>query len=157
MIEKILSSDREVRRVGTEILFKISLFLQKLTESENIEPFRSMILQGYGPILVNTPIFLDIESTVRERVVDVHRRVAYGKWLENSSYETIKSLASRLLRQDFVNMVNTFFKAIKIGDMNNLMQIIQMDYDNNLMKVNDFSGRTCLHLSILYGRSKITK
>jgi len=58
IIERIFSSDKEPTKISTEILFKISLFLQKLTGEDKAEPFRQMISNGFGLVLLKTPIFL---------------------------------------------------------------------------------------------------
>ena len=133
------------------------MFLQKLTDTDNVQPFKEMILKGYGLVLMNTPIFLDVGSTIRERFLDLHRRVTFNKWLSDSAAENIKETIQKLVKSGFPGMVSNFFNAIRIGDVSRLERIIDSDPHDCLFKVKDYSGRSCLHLSVLYSRLQITK
>ncbi len=157
IIERIFSSDKESTKISTEILFKISLFLQKLTGEDKAEPFRQMISNGFGLVLLKTPIFLDVESTVRERMLDIHRRQAFGKWLQTTTAESIKETINKIMHSGFATLLNSFFNSIRIGDMNKTTQAIDSDTNGCIMNMKDYSGRTCLHLSVLYGRLQLTK
>ena len=139
------------------MLFLISRFLQKLSETDNVEVIQNLIFKSYGLVLMNTQIFLDLNATARERLLDIHRRISFEKYLMDSKYEGVKSCVNNLIRCDFLSMVSNFFRAIRIGDMSNLQQIIELDQMKCIMSMRDYSGRTCLHLSVLYSRLQITK
>ena len=114
-----------------------------------------MIFDGYGLVLMNTPLFIsnpdDSNSNGKillKEYISSHHMVN-GKTL-NNFFDTFIDF--------YVNsLVIDFFKAIKMGDILNLKAIIDLDKKNILTKFKDFSGRSCLHLSILYNRPAVFK
>jgi hypothetical protein len=157
LIETILLMNREQGRKATEFLFLISKLLQSLLEQEFLEAFQNIIFKSFGLVLLNIEIFLDLNTTPKDRILDLHRRVPFLTYLEGSRYEKVKKCISSFIRYDFLNMVNSFFRAVRIGDLNTIMQIIELDKKKCITKMRDYSGRNCLHISVLYSRLQITR
>lgn len=129
-----------------------------MLEQEYLEVFQNMIFKSFGLVLINIEIFLDTNTTPRDRILDLHRRTPLLAYLNDmKQHERVKNCILSFIRYDFLNLVKSFFRAIRIGDLNSIMQIIELDKNKCITKMRDYSGRSCLHISVLYSRLQITK
>ena len=158
MIEKILTMNSQSKQKSIEFLVLISKFLQKMTDANNVMLFQNMIIKSYGIVLVNIPIYIDLDKDEEEEASS--GSLPFKEYLEtsdNNNNNEISACIKHLVRYDFMNMINNFFRAIKIGDLNALMMIIEFDKRKCILKTSDYSGRSCLHVAVLYSRNSITK
>lgn len=142
--------DTKSKQKSSQFLLLISEFVKKMVEANNVMLFQNMIIKSYGIVLVNIPIYLEEDTEIR-------KSIPFKEYLESTDNNEIKTCIKHLVRYDFMNMINNFFRAIKIGDLNALMMIIEFDKRKCILKTSDFSGRSCLHVSVLYSRISISK
>lgn len=115
-----------------------------------------MIFDGYGLVLMNTPLFISNpdDST------SIGSKISLKDYLSSHhmvNSKTLNNFFNNLIDFYVNSLVIDFFKAIKMGDIINLKAIIDLDKKNILTRFKDFSGRSCLHLSILFNRPAVFK
>ena len=144
---------------ATEILRSISKLLLGSIRIKDYDLLQEMIFDSYGLVLVNTYIYEEKAVTSdSDDFQNTNQIQKLGDYI-NQSNENKELIDFFHENVDFYlnSLVVDFFKAIKMGDTLSLKSIIDLDKKKILTKFKDFSGRSCLHLSILFNRPTVFK
>ena len=146
LLEMILSMDKEAKMNAIDFVHAISRFTAELVRIQNLQVLQKIIFKGYGPVLLNTPIYSTSSA-----------QQTFEAFLNKSDCEQIKTPIKILTSFEVIKMVHDAFKAIKMGDLNGLIRIFSIDKHCCITQFRDFSGRSLLHLAVLYSRPSIVK
>ena len=149
LIEEILSKNPKDFKKSLIFLKQISNFILGLLETRNFKVFKEMFYQSYGLVLLNTPIYL---SNNHDFVF-----IPFEDFVETHNKQDIKIYLRKLLDNNFVINLNNFITAICNGDLNFIKNLFKIEKNISLLRIRDYSGRSCLHLACLYGQSHIVK
>lgn len=137
-------------------LNQISQVVYGFLKIQDIDRFKEMVYDSYGFILMNTLVPLQNDSS-RDLKPDDSKKILFRDYILDSTNQTLKEFLKEYIDFYANSLVIDFFKAIKMNDMLNLKAIVDLDKKKILTNFKDFSGRTCLHVAILFNRPIIFK
>ncbi len=160
LYETILELPPDIYSKTKELLELISKFLLGCIRIKDYNLFQEMIFDSYGLVLINTPIFenlKEIESNNLEITSQAKTQTLKDYLNQSNENQPLIDFFNEYVDFYFNSLVVDFFKAIKMGDTLSLKSIIDLDKKKILTKFKDYSGRSCLHLSILFNRPTVFK
>lgn len=149
LIEEIISKNPSDFKKSIVFLREISNFILMLLEKRNFKIFQEMFYQSYGLVLLNTPIYLSSNYDLET--------ISFEDYIEANNLKEIKIYLKKIIDSNFVENANKFIMAICNGDLNFIKELFKLEKNYSLLKIRDYSGRSCLHLACLYGQSHIIK
>jgi hypothetical protein len=152
----LLLSRQDSYRRAAVFLREISKFTLELVETKKLKVFQEMIYHSYGLVLLNTPVFNFTHDTddIQQSYFQTLTLEQYV--MRNNVYE-MKSYIRKFFDADFFKMIGDFFAKIKMGDVSAVKSVLALERNYFLIKFRDYSGRTCLHVAVLYGQKMVTK
>ena len=117
--------------------------MNKLFEEENLNLFMEFIYNGYSLIMLNTNFCME-DNAEQIDVFDL---------IKKNCDENFKNCFELFLDSNFAIILNNFYKLLKAGDLGKLKSVI----NDNLLLFNDYCGRSCLHIAVLYNHFGVVK
>ncbi|CAF0745128.1 unnamed protein product [Brachionus calyciflorus] len=146
LIEAILStSPNNFKRLNV-FMKEISNFLLRIFDEKNFRIFQDMFYQSYGLVLLNTPIYGDETETI-----------TFEEFINRNNFNEIKIYLKKIFDSDYLDNINNFVIAIKSGNLNGIKELLKNEKNYSLLRIRDYSGRSCLHLACLFSQSHIVK
>jgi hypothetical protein len=106
---------------------------------------------------MKTPIFPKLEHKSESLESTIKNALTFEKYIIDNDLKEIKNYLRKSFENDFLYRIYAFIAAIKIGDFNSIKKYLTNQEDLFLLTMRDFSGRSCLHLAVLYGQTTIAK
>lgn len=157
LIETIMTLEPDSYNKSLVFLKEISDLIKKLIQNNSLDIIQEMIYQSYGLVLMKTPIFPKIENKNESLQSAIRKAITFEKYIIDNDLKEIKNYLRKSFENDFLYRACAFIAAIKIGDFNSIKKYLVNQEDLFLLTMRDFSGRSCLHLAVLYGQTTIGK
>lgn len=137
-----------------EIFLKqISNTMLELLQDKNFKVFQEMIYHSYGLVLLNSPIYNEPENL---KLVE-QQTITFEQFILENNLNEMKIYLKKFQDMNFFKLANDFVKAIKVGDLVSIRNFLLIEKNHFLVKLKDISGRSCLHLAVLYGQKPVIK
>jgi hypothetical protein len=156
LVETIKCMSPNQYKNGIRFIRIINRFIFKsIFQEKNVDLFLEYIYNGYGLILTNTKFD---EQEGCDGTVEETGDITVEKYIEENDVKEFKKHFKVYFNSNFVNILSNFYKFIKTGDLYRLKQTILADsLSENLVLFNDYGGRSCLHIAVLYSHIGIVK
>ena len=151
LTEMIITLEPNYYKKALAFLKEISDFLLNALSEKNLKIIQKMIYHSYGLVLMSSCIFpkdADITSLTVKNSVTLDEYI-----LDNNLFEFIHN--SKSFENDFLYKIYEFNAAIRYGDENSVRKHINENGDKFLIATRDYSGRSCLHLAVLFSQPVI--
>jgi hypothetical protein len=155
LVETIISLPAEQYKHGSTFLKLINNFIfDEIFVHKNLKLFLEFIYNGYSLILINTKFDFNRGERDGEKI----QKVNLIEYIKEKCDEDFNKFTKIYLDASFFKILNNFNKLIKTGDFDSLKRLILTDnLRENLIDFNDYGGRSCLHIAVLYNNIAIVK
>ena len=149
-IEMIITMEPEMYQKALVFLKVTCDLILKIVNDKNFEIIQLMIYQSYGLVLMNSPIFHNLNSSN----LSIQNSVTLKQYiLDNDMKELIGR--SDTFQNNFLYKIYEFNSVIKFGELDSVKKYLNADGNAFLLKSRDYSGRSCLHLAVLSGQTNV--
>ena len=143
-------------------LRETSDLILKILNEKNYEIFQRMIYQSYGLILMNSFIFLNDgnnssnknETTQTTQHLSLSNAIKLKKYILDNDLKELLA-RSETFENNYSHKIHAFNAIIKIGDLEAVKKCLNTEGNSFLITSRDYSGRSCLHLAVLFGQPNI--
>ena len=135
-------------------LKETSGLILRMIDEKNYETFQQMIYQSYGFVLMNSFIFKSDENESTSQNLSITNAVNFKNFIIDND---MKDLIVRMetFENNFSHKIYEFNAVIKVGDLEGVKRYLKTDGNEFLIESRDYSGRSCLHLAVLFGQPNI--
>ena len=154
LIESIICMPPALFKRAVVFLKELSDHLLRIVHDDNPQIVRNMVLRSYALTLIKSPVFP--QNTFKPSAFKLAGNLTFEEYIEQKNLKQIKRCIMNF-EDHYINMLCQFRQAIKIGDLTSISSLMEGDKKKWLVYSRDYSGRSCLHLAVLYGQASVVK
>ena len=148
--EMIITLEPDNYRKALVFMKETSDFILEILNEKSFEIVKQMIYNSYGLVLMHSYVFFNSNGSS----LSIENSVTLKKYILDKNLKELIA-HSEIFENNYLIKVYEFNSVIKFGELESVKKYLNSEENAFLLTSRDYSGRSCLHLAVLFGQRNI--